>query len=141
MNVDECGAFLFVARGDADDALNLLVTKSRNAGYLAAQAIEKTMKAVLKFYQIDFPATEHRLDTLLDKFPQDSDWRSQFEDLVPFQAYSTSYRYTDGAKIRAPAPEGRVRHVASQVKALIDVACEEMNITLGDSYEMPVKHW
>lgn len=138
--VDEAGALLFVAREDANDALFLLGRgTSRNPSYLTSQAIEKLMKAVLKFKGIDHPATSHRLDQLLDHFPKGDDWIAQLEELTQFEAYATTYRYTDGGKIRQSAPEAEVRKAVGQVLALVEVACEEMGIRLG-TREAPIIH-
>jgi HEPN domain-containing protein len=131
---------LWLARDDAQDALLLAGKGRRNAAYHCEQAAEKFVKALLVWKGIDFPATEHRIDVLLECLPEDDEWMTQIESLEWLSAYATTYRYpSDAGNIKQPPESVRVTEEAKEVLALIDSLCEEACIVLTDDYDHPYK--
>ena len=70
-------AFLDLAVQDVDAAKTLASTRNRYAAYHCQQAAEKLIKAVLLHRSIE-SGTEHRLDVLVDKLPDDDPWKPSF---------------------------------------------------------------
>ena len=84
---------LRIAAADARDAKVLLAVKGRNAAYLAEQAVEKIMLALLISEDIQvFSKDSHRLDVLLDKLPQQNPLRATLAELTALTAYATTFR-------------------------------------------------
>ena len=93
-------AFLDLAAQDVDAARTLAATRNRYAAYHCQQAAEKLIKAVLLHRGIE-SGTEHRLDVLVDKLPDDDPWKPKLRPLDVYSPYATTFRY--------PTPGGRIR--------------------------------
>lgn len=64
----------------------------RHACWLAQQAAEKALKAVLVFLQIDFP-WRHDLDALRNRVPADWGLKKQHPDLAALTEWAVEARY------------------------------------------------
>jgi HEPN domain-containing protein len=95
MNTAEAARWLAYARSDLDAGrtlLNDLDHYPRQVCFLAQQAAEKALKAILVFLEIEFPYT-HDLDRLRDLIPPG--WRVKIEhpDLADLTIWSVEARY------------------------------------------------
>ena len=101
---DEAIRWLASACGDLLGAEAVLADQrapKRNAAYLAQQAAEKSLRAVLIYAGIRVPRS-HRLDRLLDMIPGDWSVHGVEADLLDLSAYSTSARYPDAGDYVSP---------------------------------------
>jgi HEPN domain-containing protein len=95
MNIPESKRWLTYARSDCDAAHALLRDPDdypRQVCFLAQQAAEKALKAVLVLLEIEFPFT-HDLDRLRDLIPEG--WRVKIEcpDLADLAIWAIEARY------------------------------------------------
>jgi len=115
-------AFLDLAVQDVDAAKTLASTRNRYAAYHCQQATEKLIKAVLLHRSIE-SGTEHRLDVLVDKLPDDDPWKAKLRPLDVYSPYATTFRYpTPGGRIPAAPEPTQVAADASTIEALIKEA-------------------
>lgn len=93
---DEAGRWLAFARGDLDSATALLGTgtPNRNVGYLAQQAVEKALKAVILLDNAPFEMT-HDLTAVAAQLPADFLTPVDVADLAWLADLETSARYPD----------------------------------------------
>ena len=92
----EAGRWLAFARGDLDSAATLLGTRTpnRNVGYLAQQAAEKALKAVILLDDTPFEMT-HDLNAVAAQLPADFHCPASTADLAWLADLETSARYPD----------------------------------------------
>jgi HEPN domain-containing protein len=115
-------AFLDLAVQDVDAAKTLAATRNRYAAYHCQQAAEKLIKAVLLHRGIE-SGTEHRLDVLVDKLPDDDTWKAKLRPLDAYSPYATTFRYpTPGGRIPAAPEPAQVAEDARAIEALIKEA-------------------
>ena len=93
-------ALLFIKKACQDEALLAEVISSKAVsdeafGFHCQQAAEKLLKAILSFYDVDFPRT-HNLRFLMDLLA-DAGRRlpDEFSDLDTLTPYGTLFRYED----------------------------------------------
>ncbi len=93
-------ALLFIKKACQDEALLAEIVSSKAVsdetfGFHCQQAAEKLLKAILSFYDIDFPRT-HNLRFLMDLLA-DAGHRlpDEFSDLDTLTPYGTLFRYED----------------------------------------------
>jgi len=93
---DEAGRWLAFARGDLESATALLGTRTpnRNVGYLAQQAAEKALKAVILLDNAPFEMT-HDLNAVAAQLPADFRAPVDTADLAWLADLETSARYPD----------------------------------------------
>lgn len=93
---DEAGRWLAFARGDLDSATALLGTRTpnRNVGYLAQQAAEKALKAVILLDNAPFEMT-HDLTAVATQLPADFQSPVDIAGLAWLADLETSARYPD----------------------------------------------
>ena len=93
---DEAGRWLAFARGDLESATALLGTRTpnRNVGYLAQQAAEKALKAVILLDNAPFEMT-HDLTAVAAQLPADFPAPVDIADLAWLADLETSARYPD----------------------------------------------
>ncbi|MHB8891449.1 MAG: HEPN domain-containing protein [Candidatus Limnocylindrales bacterium] len=93
---DEAGRWLAFARGDLESATALLGTgtPNRNVGYLAQQAVEKALKAVILLDNAPFEMT-HDLTSVAAQLPADLLTPVDTADLAWLADLETSARYPD----------------------------------------------
>ena len=98
-------ALLFIKKACQDEALLAEVISSKAVsdetfGFHCQQAAEKLLKAILSFYDIDFPRTHNLrflMDLLADTGPRLPD---EFSDLDTLTPYGTLFRYEDSRQKR-----------------------------------------
>jgi HEPN domain-containing protein len=91
----EVRRWLQFAREDltaAESLLHQADTISRHPCWLAQQAAEKALKAVLVFLQIDFPR-RHDLDALRNLIPHGWDLKDEHPDLANLTEWAVEARY------------------------------------------------
>lgn len=93
---NEAGRWLAFARGDLDSAATLLGTRTpnRNVGYLAQQAAEKALKAVILLDNTPFEMT-HDLTAVAAQLPADFQCPATTADLAWLADLETSARHPD----------------------------------------------
>ena len=92
----------------AESLLKLPQAVPRHACWLAQQAVEKALKAVLIALQIDFPRT-HDLDVLRNLLPDGWHLKDTHPDLVNLTEWATEARYpSDWAEPTDEEAEGAV---------------------------------
>ena len=95
MNKDDAQRWLEYAEKDLGAAHTLLESKEffpRQICFLAQQAAEKSVKAILVFAEVNFPKT-HDLDRLRDLIPDGWRFKEQFPDLAELTIWSVESRY------------------------------------------------
>lgn len=119
-------AYLDLADQDTDAAPTLAQSANRYAAYHCQQAVEKLAKAVLLSLSIE-SGTEHRIDVLVGRIPDDNPWKLRLRPLDVYSPYATAYRYpTPGGRIAAaPQPE-RTLGDAMPIRSLVRMAREEL---------------
>jgi HEPN domain-containing protein len=107
---------LRIAEGDYESAKALAGTgkgRPENICYLAQQAIEKTLKAVLCWRRVPVPLV-HDIGVLVAKLPQNVE-PPQGYDLSVLTAYATVRRYEEGFADLTPREIRAVLDTAEQV--------------------------
>ena len=92
-------SLLRVAREDLRGAQLLATQANRNAIYLAEQAAEKIIRAVLTSEGLH-AGIKHQLDEMVDLVPDANPFKADLRSLEDLSAFATSYRY--------PTPTGRI---------------------------------
>jgi HEPN domain-containing protein len=93
--VDETRRWLRYAQEDLLTAQTMLGhtgVAPRHLCWLAQQVVEKAIKAVLVFLQVDFPRT-HDLDALRDLVPHGWPFRAEYPDLATLTEWAVEARY------------------------------------------------
>jgi len=109
------------------DAAEVLVEQRnvvpRHICWLAQQAAEKAIKAVLVFLQIDFPR-RHDLDALRNLLP--SDWKVKEEqpDLADLTEWAVEARYPGDWP---DATEADARSAVQQAQAVWESVCADLS--------------
>lgn len=114
--------YLLIAREDLSGARLLAASGNRNAAYLAEQAAEKTIRAVLTSEGLH-AGVRHDLRVMVDLVPEQNLLKPTLAALVALSAYATTFRYPTSRRIpAAPRPETLERHLADVATALEAVA-------------------
>lgn len=95
MNATDAARWFAYARSDLDAARALLRDPKhypRQVCYLAQQAAEKSLKAILVLMEIEFPFT-HDLDRLRDLVPEGWRVKTQCPDLAELTVWAVESRY------------------------------------------------
>jgi HEPN domain-containing protein len=95
---------------------------SRHVCWLAQQAAEKALKAVLIFLQIDFPR-RHDLDALRNLIPAGWQLKEEHPDLADLTEWAVEARYPGDW---ADATEEDVRSAAQQARAVWQSVCRDL---------------
>jgi HEPN domain-containing protein len=95
MNIPESKRWLDYARNDIDAARALLRDPDlfpRQVCFLAQQAAEKALKAILIYLEIEFPFS-HDLDRLRDMVPDGWRVKEEYPDLADLSIWAIEGRY------------------------------------------------
>lgn len=98
--------YLVIAAEDLSAARLLASAGNRNAAYLAEQAAEKVIRAVLTSESVH-GGISHALGQMVDLLPNENLWKSRLTRLTPLAAFATAYRYPTTARV-PPAPPREV---------------------------------
>ena len=117
---DEADRWLAFARGDLDSATALLGTgtPNRNVGYLAQQAVEKTLKAVILLDNAPFEMT-HDLTAVAAQLPADFLTPVDTADLAWLADLETSARYPDEGDMITGDDGRRAARMADTILAAV----------------------
>ncbi len=130
---------LRLAAGDLGDARVLRSNQSRNAAYLAQQAVEKLLLALLVSEGLERTRAEsHRLDVLVEKLPLDNRLRGRLSELTYLTVFATTFRYPkDGGRLPAEPDWGRLDRSIALAAQLIDEASRHFGVDLMGSDRVP----
>jgi HEPN domain-containing protein len=117
---DEAGRWLAFARGDLDSATALLDTgtPNRNVGYLAQQAVEKALKAVILLDNAPFETT-HDLTAIAAQLSADFLTPVDVADLAWLADLETSARYPDDGDAITGDDARRAAEMADTILAAV----------------------
>lgn len=97
---------LRLASGCLTDAHTLQRAGSRNAAYLAEQALEQIIRSLATSERLHIERHDaHQLDKVVRRLPDDHPEKASLNALVWLEAYATSFRYT--------SPSGQIAKVPS----------------------------
>lgn len=122
--------WLRYAQEDSDAAQRLSSTQDsvpRHAAWLAQQAAEKALKAILIYEQIEFPRT-HDLDALRSVMPER--WRVS----LPNVDFARLSEYAVDARYPAHTPEiseNQAAKAVSEAATLVDYAVASLRLVVG----------
>lgn len=124
--------FLHIAQEDLDAARHLLERGNRNAAYMAEQAAEKVIRAVLTSEGVH-AGVGHDLRAMVQRIPVENPVRDRLARLAPLARFATAYRYPTGTRI-PPSPDAATldEHLNAVGRALADVAAG-FGVDLADS--------
>ncbi|MEE9295108.1 MAG: HEPN domain-containing protein [Phycisphaerae bacterium] len=94
----------------------------RHVCWLAQQAAEKSLKAILVFLQIDFPKT-HDLDALRNLIPWGWRVKTEYDDLAELSEWAVQARYPGDW---AEASESDAGAALEQARALVAMVRDEL---------------
>jgi HEPN domain-containing protein len=117
---DEAGRWLAFARGDFDSAATLLgtTTPNRNVGYLAQQAAEKALKAVILLGNTPFEMT-HDLNAVAAQLPVGFHCPANVADLAWLADLETSARSPDEGDTITGADARRAVEMADAILSAV----------------------
>jgi HEPN domain-containing protein len=126
---------LRLAKGCAIDAAILAEQGSRNAAYLAAQALEQAIRAIATSEGVQIkPADAHRLDKIFRRIPKENtEKQKNLVSLVWLEAYATSFRYPlPSGEVPAPPERGKLAHAVREIRALVERLAVRFGVDLED---------
>jgi HEPN domain-containing protein len=125
MNALEANRWMRHAESDLGAAFTLLEKGDyfpRQICFLAQQAGEKALKAILVFLEIPFPYT-HDLDRIRELIPGDWQVKEKFPSLYDLSAWAVESRYPGNAP---DVTEGEARQILQLAKAIFDAVQAEI---------------
>jgi HEPN domain-containing protein len=117
MNKNDAKRWLEYAEKDLGAAHTLLESGEffpRQICFLAQQAAEKSIKAILVFAEVDFPKT-HDLDRLRDLIPAGWKFKELFPDLAELTIWSVESRYPGDTPDVVEREAREIFHLAESV--------------------------
>lgn len=121
---------LRIAQEDLKGATLLAGARNRNAAYLAQQAAEKVIRAVLTSEGIH-AGQRHDLREMLSMVPDANPTKALLAATVGLAAYATAYRYPGTARIpQAPNAAAMNAHLAD-VQTALDAVSTGLGVDLG----------
>ena len=132
MNAPEAERWLAYAHSDLSAGLALLRAPDyypRQACFLAQQAAEKALKAILVLLEIEFPFT-HDLDRLRDLLPEGWRVKSEQPDLANLTIWAIEARYPGDVP---DVVEADARHALRLAEAVYQTIANELQEYLKTS--------
>ncbi len=123
-----------LAKGCARDAALLVQQGSRNAAYLAEQALEQVVRAVATSEGLHIErADAHQLDKVVRRFPDTQPEKAAIASLTWLEAYATTFRYTlpSGQLPRSP-DAAKLAGAIAAIEELIDRLALAFGIEIED---------
>jgi HEPN domain-containing protein len=130
-----------LAKGCARDAALLTQQGSRNAAYLAEQALEQVVRAIATSEGLHIErADAHQLDKVVRRFPDDQIEKKMIESLTWLEAYATTFRYTLPSGRLPTSPDAtKLASAVEAIDALIDRVASAFGVDI-DHESSPAKH-
>ena len=123
--------FLVIAREDLAGARLLAASGNRNAAYLAEQAAEKAIRAVLTSEGVH-AGVRHDLRAMVDLVPEANPLKPMLSALVPLGAYATTYRYPTTRRVPAAPAGDRLQQHLSDVQHALGAVAAAFGVDLDD---------
>ncbi len=130
MNAPEAKRWLAYARSDLNAGFALLRVPEhypRQACFLAQQAAEKALKAILVLLEIEFPFT-HDLDRLRDLLPEGWRVKSKQPDLADLTIWAVEARYPGDMP---DVVEAEAQHALQLAEAVYQTIADDLQEYLG----------
>lgn len=122
--------FLRIAQDDLKGARLLADAGNRNAAYLAEQAAEKVIRAVLTSEGLH-AGVRHDLREMVGQVPKENPVRPLLEATTVLSMYATSFRYPGTSNIPAePSTEALKAHLRN-VEAAFEAAVKGFGVDLA----------
>lgn len=123
---------LRLAKGCIEDARNLSNSGSRNAAYLAEQALEQLIRALATSENMHIERHDaHQLDKLVRRFPDDHSEKMALNGLTWLEAYATTFRYTTPSGQIPKTPDAaRLRSAIDAIEGLIGRAADHFGVSI-----------
>lgn len=131
---------LRLAQGCLDDARLLAASGSRNAAYLAEQALEQIIRALATSETLHIERSDaHQLDKVTRRFPDDHPEKATLKSLVWLEAYATTFRYTlPSGQIPKTPDQARLDGAMDELAKLIERVANHFGVAL-DNTEAPAQ--
>lgn len=122
--------FLRIAQEDLNGARLLAGARNRNAAYLAQQAAEKVIRAVLTS-ENTHAGVRHDLRDMVTMVPDENPTKSLLRATVSLTAYATAYRYPGTARIPQSPGAAAIEDHLSDVQRALDAVSAGLGVDLG----------
>lgn len=131
--------YLRLAADDIDGADVLRKSDNRNDAYLAEQAAEKLLMALLTSEGIKPDRKDnHRLDVLRDLLPETNPFKERFRALTFLTRFATTYRYPkDGGRIPERPQQERLEVALAELRRLVTDLAGHFKVELQASDREP----
>jgi HEPN domain-containing protein len=121
--------YLRIAREDLAGSGLLADAGNRNAAYLAEQAAEKIIRAVLTS-EGKHAGVRHDLRDMVSQVPESNPIRPLLLALVPLAAYATTYRYPTSSRVPAGPSIDVLRLHLDHVRTAFDAVVAAFGVDL-----------
>lgn len=134
--------YLRLASRDLHDAKTLRASSGRNAAYLAEQAAEKLLLALLTSEGIERTRSEsHLLDVLVGKLPESNPLREDLARLGFLSVFATSYRYPkQGGRLPAEPDWPRVDEALKLLESILNRTVQHFGVDLVGDDRLPASN-
>lgn len=125
MKANEAKRWMVYAKSDLDAAHTLLESGEffpRQICFMAQQAGEKALKAILVYLEISFPHT-HDLDRIRELIPEGWEVKAKFPELYDLSVWAVESRYPGHAP---DVVEYEARETLQLAEAVFDAVKEEL---------------
>lgn len=125
---------LRLANGCINDVRVLSQAGSRNAAYLAEQALEQIIRSLATSEGLHIERHDaHQLDKIVRRFPEEHPEKAALSQLVWLEAYATTFRYTSpsGQIPKMPSAE-RLEQALQSLAAVLERVVRHFGVDLSD---------
>lgn len=122
--------FLRIAEEDLKGARLLAGARNRNAAYLAQQAAEKVLRAVLTS-EGTHAGVRHDLREMVAMVPDGNPTKALLRATVGLAAFATAYRYPGTARIPQSPSDAALDDHLSDVQRALDAVSLGLGVDLG----------
>jgi HEPN domain-containing protein len=131
--------YLRLASGDLRDARTLRASGGRNAAYLAQQAAEKLLLALLTSEGIERARSEsHLLDVLAGKLPESNPLREDLAKIGFLSVFATTYRYPkQGGRLPVQPDWHRVDKALATLESILNRTVQHFGVDVGADDRLP----
>ena len=128
---------LRLSNGCLKDAELLASAGSRNAAYMAEQALEQAIRAIATSEGVHIMRSDaHQLDKIIRNLPDENPTKSDLAKLAWLEAYATTFRYTSPAGRIPRSPDAaKPKDALAGIKSLIDRLSGHFGVDIGNESE------